>query len=55
METAEEGKTGGGLTFRNALADWDHVPSVIVARGKDDEPAPVTIAILTYGLSLIHI
>jgi glycosyltransferase involved in cell wall biosynthesis len=48
METAEEGKTGGGLTFRNALADWDHVPSVIVARGKDDEPAPVTIAILTY-------
>jgi glycosyltransferase involved in cell wall biosynthesis len=48
MNTRDEGKPGGGLTFRNAIADWDHVPSAIVARGRDDEPATVTIAILTY-------
>jgi glycosyltransferase involved in cell wall biosynthesis len=48
METSYKESPGGGLTFRNAIADWDHVPSTLVARGRDDEPVEMTIAVLTY-------
>jgi glycosyltransferase involved in cell wall biosynthesis len=48
METAGEGSPSGGLTFRNAISDWEHVPSITVARGRDEETPAVTIAIITY-------
>lgn len=36
------------LPFRNALADWDHVASDLVARGTDHRQPLVTIGIPTY-------
>lgn len=42
---------GEGLTFRDALPEWDHVPSRIVFEGSDPTPPLVTIAITTYKRS----
>lgn len=39
------------LHFRDALAEWDHVPSRVVAKGSDETPPFVTIAITTYKRS----
>jgi len=45
--TAASGKQTG-LRFRNALNDFDHVRSDLVARGSSESPPLVTIAIPTY-------
>lgn len=37
-----------GLSFRNAIADWDHVTSDLVLKGADDPEPLVTIAITTF-------
>ncbi len=39
------------LNFRDAMSEWDHVPSRIVAEGRDETPPFVTIAITTYKRS----
>ena len=39
------------LHFRDAIPEWDHVPSRIVAEGRDTTPPFVTIAITTFKRS----
>jgi glycosyltransferase involved in cell wall biosynthesis len=44
-------QTGPGLQFRNALTEWDHVPSRIIVQGRDRTEPLVTIAITTFKRS----
>jgi glycosyltransferase involved in cell wall biosynthesis len=46
---------GAGLHFRNALPEWDHVPSRIVVEGCDSTKPLVTIAITTFKRSALLI
>jgi glycosyltransferase involved in cell wall biosynthesis len=36
------------LTFRDAIADWNHIPSDLIATGSAVQPAAVTIVITVY-------
>ncbi|HZG45991.1 MAG TPA: glycosyltransferase [Allosphingosinicella sp.] len=36
------------LTFRNAIADWDHIPSDLAAEGSAVQPVAVTIVLTVY-------
>jgi glycosyltransferase involved in cell wall biosynthesis len=41
-------ETGTGLQFRNALHEWDHVPSNLMFEGADTKHPKITIAITTF-------
>jgi glycosyltransferase involved in cell wall biosynthesis len=42
------GSEQGGLPYRKAILDWDHVPSDVVLEGAGFAPAEVTIAVTVY-------
>ncbi len=48
MTSQEESEEVTELVFRNAISDWDHVPSDLVAEGADTRHPRVTIAITTF-------